>query len=299
MPLPVMSEHTCEAKDRNQPFDARHHWLAHYQAELISVEKQTRLGRSRGFGPLRVQRPFYPEGPGCAHLYILHPPGGLVAGDRLTIDIHARAGAHGLVTTPSAGKLYNNITRQTQYQAVTLTVDEQAVLEWLPQETIVFDGADGELTTEVHLSDNAHFIGWDIICLGRPSSEDWFKKGTLKQTISVWHNRLPLFIERNHINAESALMSLAAGLAGQPVFGTCVLVDHDDHVSPLNDEERAMLEQLAAPGLFVCTHKPNVILVRYLGPCAETAKRVFVDYWQLKRPELLGKPACPPRIWNT
>lgn len=281
------------------PESSSSNWLAHFGATLKHIDGQTRLGKTESFGPLRVQRPFYPAGKQCMHLYLLHPPGGLVAGDRLTIDIHAESQTQGLVTTPSAGKVYNNITDEPQYQSVTLTVDDQAMLEWLPQETIIFNGAKGELLTDVHLHDQAHFIGWDIICIGRPTSEDWFEQGTLKQTFSIQHNQTPLFIERNYFDAESDVMTQAAALAEQPVFGTCVLVDHDDKVTPLTDDERTYLEQMAAPGLFMCTHKPNVILVRYLGGCSETAKRVFTHYWRLKRPELFGKPACIPRIWNT
>ena len=68
-----------------QELDPTLHWLANYQAELVYLDDKTRLGKTSHFGPLRVQRAFYPEGNICAHLYLLHPPGGLVAGDYLTI----------------------------------------------------------------------------------------------------------------------------------------------------------------------------------------------------------------------
>ncbi len=87
-------------------------------------------------GPLTVQRPFYPEG-GVCHVYLLHPPGGIVAGDRLTIKATAEAGAQALITTPAAGKFYRS-GGEKAVQAVDLTVAENAGLEWLPQETIVY-----------------------------------------------------------------------------------------------------------------------------------------------------------------
>lgn len=279
--------------------DERTHWLAHYEAELVSINEQTRLGKTHSFGPLRVQRPFYPEGERCAHIYLLHPPGGLVAGDHLTIRLHSHAHTHGLMTTPSAGKLYNNITDLPQHQSVVLDVDADSVLEYLPQETLVFDGAKGELSTEVNIIGNGLFIGWDIVCLGRPSSADWFEHGHIVQRLSVTRDGIPLLLERNRFDGASSGMTARASLHGHAVFATFVLTDPQDRISPLTEQQRDECNRMAASGWFAHTQKPSVSIVRYLGPCADTAKRVFTHFWQLKRPELLQKTACIPRIWNT
>ena len=47
----------------------------------------TRLTTRAHRGPLVVQRPFYPEGPGVPHVYLLHPPGGIVGGDSLRVEV--------------------------------------------------------------------------------------------------------------------------------------------------------------------------------------------------------------------
>ncbi len=296
---------------QQQNLDPTLHWLANYQAELGFIDEKTRLGKTTHFGPLRVQRPFYPEGNICAHLYLLHPPGGLVAGDYLTIGLHLHPHAQALMTTPSAGKIYNNITERKQFQKVSLQVEECAVLEWMPQETLVFDGAEGELITEVELSDHAQFMGWDIVCLGRPSSEDWFERGSIRQVLSIKRNGLPLFIERNLICADADIMQDKAGLASQAVFGSFVLTNDEDKIPELDEEQREALEAMAAltetsdqlrgqaKGLVAVTHKPGLVIVRYLGPCADNAKKVFIKYWQWMRPFVNGREACAPRIWNT
>jgi urease accessory protein len=54
-----------------------------------------------------------------------------------------------------------------------------------------------------------------------------------------------------------------------------------------------------AKGLVAVTHKPGLVIVRYLGPCADNAKKVFIKYWQWMRPFVNGREACAPRIWNT
>lgn len=296
---------------QQQELDPNVHWLANYQAQLIYLDDKTRLGKTSHFGPLRVQRPFYPEGDVCAHLYLLHPPGGLVAGDYLTISLHLHPQAEVLMTTPSAGKIYNNITERKQFQKVSLTVEDNAILEWMPQETLVFNGAEGELITEVELTDSAQFIGWDIVCLGRPSSEDWFERGNVKQELSIRRNGLPLFIERNTISADGDIMQDKAGLAKQAVFGSFILTNEANLIPELDEEQREALEGLASltatsdhirnqeKGLVAVTHKPGLVIVRYLGPCADRAKKVFIRYWQWMRPYVNGREACPPRIWNT
>lgn len=290
-----------------QKLDPNLHWLANYQAQLAYLDGKTRLGKTSHFGPLRVQRAFYPEGDICAHLYLLHPPGGLVAGDYLTISLHLQPHAQALMTTPSAGKIYNNITERKQFQKVSLKIEEGAVLEWMPQETLVFDGAEGELITEIELHGKAQFMGWDIVCLGRPSSEDWFERGSIRQAISIQQNGQPLFIECNTISADGDIMRDKAGLAQQAVFGSFILTNESNSIPELEEEQREVLEALAAltaetgqaKGLVAVTHKPGLVIVRYLGPCADNAKKVFIKYWQWVRPFVNGRDACAPRIWNT
>src|SRR5690606_5313795 len=140
-------------------------WPAHLALRLESrAAIGTRLTACTHRGPLRLQRPFYPEGPDCAHLYILHPPGGLVSGDDLRIDVHAASGASALLTTPGAGRIYRARTAYQparQVQRVQLAIDDDAVLEWLPQPTIVFDGADVLLDLHVDLATTGAFLGWE------------------------------------------------------------------------------------------------------------------------------------------
>src|SRR5512137_547009 len=114
-----------------------------WRAELVLgfrwQDGRTVLATRRHIGPLTVQRPFYPEGDVC-HVYVLHPPGGVVAGDCLTIAINAEADSAALVTTPAAGKFYRSDGKLARQQ-VSLTVAANAALEWLPQETIIYEGA--------------------------------------------------------------------------------------------------------------------------------------------------------------
>ncbi|MCC7548453.1 MAG: urease accessory protein UreD [Burkholderiales bacterium] len=112
-------------------------------------------------GPLRVQRSLYQEGEDVRHTIVIHPPGGIVAGGRLAIGITAAPGAHALLTTPGATKWYRSIGADASQQ-VKLVVEGNAVLEWMPLESIVFDGARVDQQLRVDLADGARYVGWEI-----------------------------------------------------------------------------------------------------------------------------------------
>jgi urease accessory protein len=170
-------------------------------------------------------------------------------------------------------------------------------MEWMPQETIVFDGAKGDLITEVELEGTGMFVGWDIVCMGRPSSEDWFEQGDVRQLLSIKRNGKPVYIENNFIDADSGIMTSKAGLAGLPVFGSFMI--SSDALPELTEAQRDELQLTAKSGLVSVTQKPGITVVRYLGACSETAKKVFTQYWAWTRSYINQRGACPPRIWNT
>ena len=118
---------------------AREGWQASLRLGFAPRAARTALVHREQRGPLAVQRPFYPEGDTC-HLYLLHPPGGVVGGDRLDIEARTTGEAHALVTTPGATKFYLS-AGHTAHQTQRLRVGAGGALEWLPQENIFFPGA--------------------------------------------------------------------------------------------------------------------------------------------------------------
>ena len=159
------------------------------------------------------------------------PPGGLVAGDELHQQFTAQEGSAGLITTPAAGKVYfNSLSYQQaqdrqrrQQQFTTLTIKDKASLEWLPQETILFNGADTELHTHIELEGSGQYAGWEIVCLGRKASGESFTQGNVTQTLSLKRHQTPLFLERLHFQAPSQQQTTLLGLNGCHVFGTFIM----------------------------------------------------------------------------
>lgn len=276
-------------------------WQASLSMGFRAKAERTVLQTVEHRGPLRVQRPFYPEGAPC-HIYLLHPPGGMVAGDNLAIAAELEAGSQALITTPSAGKLYRVADGAApQFQGVSATLAEGSQLEWLPQEAILFNGARGELLNRFELAADARLIGWDIVCLGRRASGETFDYGQLKQRIEIYREGLPLYIDRVQFDGGSEMLRAPWGMAEQPVSGTLFATLGDTEVS-LDGLRELLRDELATGDDRRCwglTRRGEVLLVRYLGVSAEHCRRGFEKIWQQLRPALLSRPAVRPRIWNT
>ena len=196
---------------------------------------RTTLAKMQFSGPLRVQRPFYPEAapanaPGRAqafqpcHCCLLHPPGGLVSGDDLSLAVRLAQGAHALLTAPSASKFYaadeHNVA---QRQTTDLNV-AGGMLEWLPRETIIYDGARAEMRTSVELDNASACIGWEMICLGRPAANESFTHGSVRQSLILTREGLPLLHEVLRFEGGDALQKCACGLDDQAVSATLFAV---------------------------------------------------------------------------
>jgi urease accessory protein len=270
-------------------------WSAALELAFEVVAARSAVVKKRHVGPLGVQRAFYPEPGGVAHVYLLHPPGGVVHGDELRVVVEVGAGAHALLTTPAATKFYRSagrVARQTQL----LSVKAGASLEWLPQETIVYGAARVRTETRVELEPGANFCGWDIVCLGRAAHGDHFASGCLSQAFEIWQGDEPLWIERSRFDAQEPVRHAAWGLGGRSVFGTFVCSGRSAlAIAAL----RATVEFDSRRELFSVSQTRGAIVCRYLGEGTERARAVFAQAWATLRPIVFGRPASPPRIWLT
>jgi urease accessory protein len=266
-------------------------WEAGLRLGFRADARRTVLAERRRHGPLAVQRPFYPEGPVC-HVYLLHPPGGVVGGDSLEIDVDLAAGAQALVTTPGATKFYRSAGESAR-QVQRIVVGQGGSIEWLPQENIFFPGAQVELETRVELEGDARLALWEIHCLGRPVIKEDFAQGRIDSRLTILRDGQPLLLERLRVAPDNrARLSLMAGLA---VGGSLVISDADE------DAVDACRDLLFASGTDYAgaTLVEDLLVVRYLGNSTERARRLFTDVWTLLRPVTIGRQPSSPRIWAT
>jgi urease accessory protein len=263
---------------------------------LPDVEETTLVRQSHD-GPLVVQRPFFPEGRKVCHVYVLHPPGGIAAGDALTLDVEVQERAHALITAPAATKIYRSDGRTSQ-QVQTLRAAPGAMIEWLPQETILFDGARTGLETRVQLLGDAAFIGWDILCFGRPACGERFGRGTCRQELELWRDGRPLVLERTHYGGE--IHDASWGLRRASV--TATLLASAPTVNQSTAETLLCELRTLRPhegDLSSATWVNGVVVFRYLGNSVEQARILFEKAWCVLRPAIAGRPACFPRVWST
>ena len=273
-------------------------WHAELHLGFARAGARTVLWENRHCGPLRVQKALYPEGEGVCQTILLHPPSGIAGGDHLAIDAAVEAGAHAQLTTPGAGKWYRSSGPEAS-QRIHFTVDAGAALEWLPQESIVFNGAVARMETRVTLAADSRFIGWDILCLGRAAAGERFEQGRFDLFYRVDRNTQqgnhPIWLERGGFAGNDPMLRSPAGWADHTVCGTLLAA------FPHSPDVLAACRQIApADGAsHAITALPGLLIARYLGDNSEAARLWFAALWAILRPVCCGRPAVTPRIWNT
>jgi urease accessory protein len=265
-------------------------WQAELRLRFAERDGKTFLVERSHRGPLVVQKSFHPEGDVC-HTCIVHPPGGVVGGDSLTLNVMAEPNARVLLTTPAATKFYRSDVRvATQSQSLTAN---EAFLEWLPQETIYYRDAKAVNEVSVHLSKQSHFIGWEVACLGLPARKEAFDSGHLALNWELTVDGRPRIVDRLRIDGSSDTPTSRWGLQGFEALGTMFVFP----------AERAWLEEVrsiqAADCELAVTLVDGVLVARCLAAQGESVKRMFVKIWQHVRPLLMQRAAVLPRIWAT
>lgn len=276
-------------------------WLATLQLRFAAARGCTQLVHKLHTGPLRVQRLLYPEGPQTAHALLLHPPGGIAGGDALELDIALAEGAQALITTPGAAKWYHG-RRGGARQSVRLSVAANACLEWLPQEAILFDGANAEQQLHIDLDGNARMIGWDITQFGRTAAGEHWTEGRWRQHLSLWRDGRERCCERADLGARDPLLRSPLGLSGYPVTATLWAAAPD-----LQEQAETLIEALRvraaghglAVGISWLPAPIELLMVRVLGGSAELVRALLEDLWSQLRPAVIGRAAQRPRIWAT
>jgi urease accessory protein len=275
----------------NPPAALQHNagWEAKLALDFAVRGEKTVLASRKHSGPLTVQRAFYPEG-GLCHIYLLHPPGGVVAGDRLKIEINVAEQAQALITTPAAGKFYRSTGAQAE-QTVNLQIADHASLEWLPQETIIYEGA--KLTSGMHidLAANAGFIGWEVLALGRPAAGEGFAGGNIVLNWRITQAQRLIYLERLHLDAEA--FTARWGMHGQSACGSLFAY-------PTSPQQLAAVQELIGdhPQRGV-TRIDDLLICRAVDKHADRLRNFFQEVWQSIRTDIIQRPVCAPRIWAT
>jgi len=273
-------------------------WRADLKLDY-TLESQRTVVRYLHQGPLRILQSLYPEGDQICHNVLVHPPGGLVGGDTLDIQVTVAEGAHGLVSTPGATRFYKS-GGHPALQKVVAHLADNAKLEWLPLEAIAYNDCEATNRAIFNLAPSAELITWDVTALGLPSSDMAFTQGHFQQ-----HIEIPgVWLERGNIRGEDTRwLNSPLGLAGGKclaslVFASGSAIDSDRTTQAL-EAAREVIEShpLRLQAGITCVH-PQVIVLRVMSPLVEPTMDLLKKVWAVWRHTLWALPSTPPRIWS-
>jgi urease accessory protein len=283
-------------------------WHASLALRFARRGDATRLVHNRHEGPLRLIRALSQDDGRCQAV-IVHPPGGLVGGDLLELDVVLDEGARVVCTTPGAQKWYRARASGGAASARTrVGLGAGAALEWLPQPAIVYDEARVDQSIAFELAADARMIGWECLVLGRAAMGERFARGTLRQSVSLSVGGAARWVERAAADAGDRLFVSPLGWGGRTVACSVWAVAPGEAIGEaLRDAWREAIDAACASdegraarldgGATVPT--PGLLAARLLADDSQAAMRVAQALWARARPELLGAASAPPRIWAT
>jgi urease accessory protein len=272
-------------------------WLAQLNIEYTRHENRT-VANFEHQGPLRLLKSLYPEGNTICHNVLVHPPSGLVGGDTLDIQIHLNDQAHALLTTPGASRFYRS-EQGLATQRVHARLAEGARLEWLPLETLAYNGCDGLNQVQFELAPSSELFAWDMTALGLPHANLPFERGQLQQ-----HMEIPgVWLERGLLNAtDKRLMAGPLGLRGMRCMATLVWACGENIQRDRKDQALTIAHNLLEnipDGIYAGVTAPHgqVLVLRVIAPVVEPAQVVLRSVWSAWRQALWKVGGSSPRIW--
>jgi len=246
--------------------------------------------------PYKLQRPFYPQGKGICYSTIFHTAGGMVGSDRLSQSITLHPRTHVVITTTAASKIYRS-NGFTAFQTVSLDVGEKACLEYLPRETIVFNGARYQQQLKVNLASTATWLGWEIVRFGRSARGEQFLHGDWRSGTEVWQNGQLIWLDRPWLPAGKPILENPHDLNGYPLIGTLVWLG-----KPVPEEiisqARTLWNARATTGEAGTTQLISGLLCRYRGNSRAEVIDWFINVWRLLRQGEGKKNPVTPRVWQ-
>lgn len=281
--------------------NATQYWFARLELDFVAAEKRTILKHRKHTGPVRVQKMLWPEKTGVCHAIIVHPPAGIAGGDHLSFNMQASQAAHALVTTPGAGKWYKTNQKQA-FQHIEITVKDSAIFEWLPQETMLFNGACANSSTKIMLDQSASFIGWDMLVLGRQACAEQFSQGSYQSSLQLYRDDKLLVTDRLSFSGNDRFLSSCLGMHGQAVMGSLWAVAppaqrNSTTLEAQIDQIRELMMRMQVNVRL--TLLDDVITARYLGNDVRHCHDAFAAIRAKLRRYWFDLDEEFPRIWRT
>lgn len=267
------------------------HQRAHGRAELV-LDPAFDGARPKHLFQSAPLRFLFPEAdPGDPTLgALVNVAGGLAGGDRLEVALTLEPAARFTATTPAAEKVYRSLGPATEI-ACSIAVAEGATCEWLPQETILFDGSRLARRLEISLASGARLLAAEMLVLGRAARGERFTRGSLHDRWRIRRDGRLIWADALRLpEPPSEVLDDRFGLAGAGALATLLLAAPDATAF----RERA--RDLASGGASLVV--PGLLVARWMGE-ASAVRAALGDAIAALRADAFGHPARLPRLWRT
>lgn len=223
-------------------------------------------------------------------MHLIHPPAGVVGGDILDISIHLDRASRAQILTPGATLIYRSAGPAAQL-ATVCSLEQGASLEYLPHETIHFNGARSRARTRIDLAADARLIWRETHCFGRTAASERFDEGMMRWRTDVCRNGAPFWSECTRIEAPK-WTEASAGMRSHAYTGTLLAAPVDPAIC-----EKLRSEVCDDNTAVTCIE--DLLVARYLGDDGQLWRATSEALWRVLRPAVMGHCATRPRIWAT
>ncbi len=263
---------------------------------VLAVRAQagvTRLADLHQRDPLSLRLPQ----PGRGDIFeasLITTSGGIVGGDRLNVAIAAGEGARLRVYPQAAEKVYRSLGTDSRI-AVVLKAEAGAWLEWLPQETILFDGARLRRDTAVDLEQGAQVLAGEFLVFGRRASGESLSHGLIHDGWRLRRGGRLIWADALHAEGDlAAPLASIACLGGVTAYASLIYAA-DDAPAKLAALRALLSERVGVRAALTAVN--GLVIGRFLGE-ARAVRDSYGAFWAAARSELAGLPAALPRLWH-
>jgi urease accessory protein len=255
----------------------------------------TRLARLFHHDPLRVLFP-NPRSGDLVLGTLVTTSGGLVGGDRLDITLSVGPNAAAMVTTQAAEKVYRS-NGPDVHVSTGLTVGDDAWMEWLPQEAILFDGARLRRATSLDVAGRGRAMAGELLIFGRTAHGERFTRGLARDAWEVRRDGRLIWADALHLDGYiTEIVDHPGCFDGAAAYGT-ILYAAPDAARQL-DTARALLEAVTPGVRAAATCFDGLLVIRWIGDPAHHLRQAYARFWSAFRSHVAGLPARLPRLWD-
>lgn len=218
---------------------------------------------------------------------LINTSGGLTGGDRMSWQVDAGAGTNITVTTQACERIYKSAGGHAEVNT-RLSVGTNAILHWLPQETILFNEGALKRSLDVDLHDTAEFIGLEAVLLGRKAMGEIVRSGLFRDRWRIRCNGALIHAEDICLSGDiEALTAKSPVLAGNQAFATILYCG--THAEALLPRIRALLGDAMAGA----SHFNGRLIIRLVASEGYELRKILIPVISLLRN---GNSA--PKVWN-